>query len=106
MNEAKARVSGVRGAIHQGYRTVPQAEAAYAYALARSWTRVCRASRLSPPSQDALPMLPSPSQPMDGANPLHPGQRLTGTWYIVYRGILPGVYHSTLVLLFNDVPSS
>ncbi|KAJ7727674.1 hypothetical protein DFH07DRAFT_970103 [Mycena maculata] len=100
-SEVKDRVSGVRNAIQKGYRTVEQAETAYAYAVARSWTRVCGSPLPSSSQQSGIPILPSPADPTDGVNPLHGDEQLDQTWYIVYRGITPGVYHSILECLLN-----
>ncbi|KAJ7712965.1 hypothetical protein DFH07DRAFT_785981 [Mycena maculata] len=88
------RVSGVRNAIQKGYRTVEQAEAAYAYAVARSWTRVCGSPLPSSSQQSGIPILPSPAD-------LPTVSTHFTTWYIVYRGITPGVYHSILECLLN-----
>ncbi|KAJ7439803.1 hypothetical protein B0H11DRAFT_2253489 [Mycena galericulata] len=96
--QTQAAVKGFSGAIFRGYQTVPAAHAAYAYARARGWTR----SSNSPPGR-TMEALPSPSQPLDQPNPLHDGDVLGDTWYIVYRGIQPGVYHSVLEAQLNTV---
>ncbi|KAJ7178676.1 hypothetical protein C8R43DRAFT_942295 [Mycena crocata] len=100
--EAHRLVNRVSCAIYRGYRTVREAEAAYAYAQARCWTRICT-SRPSSPSQPSLASLPSPSQPSDMPNPLHGDEPLDDTWFVVYRGITPGVYHSLLEALLNTL---
>lgn len=78
----------MRGNIFRGYPTVAQARAAFAYAKARSWTRVCDAV-VTP-----IPTLPQPLLAGDIDNPLHVSETLDDRWYIVYRGICPGVYHT------------
>ncbi|KAJ7154382.1 hypothetical protein C8R43DRAFT_1126460 [Mycena crocata] len=100
--EAQPLVTGVSNAIFRGYKTVTQAQAAFAYAQARSWTRTC-SSRPSSPSPPPLESLPSPSQPSDLPNPLHGDEALDDTWYVVYSGVRPGVYHSLLEALLNTV---
>ncbi|KAJ7430147.1 hypothetical protein B0H11DRAFT_2247749 [Mycena galericulata] len=95
-DEAAAAVRGVKGSIFRGYATVPDAHAAYAYARARGWTR-----SLNGPVEPSMAALPSPSQPLDSVNPLHGTDALNETWYIVYRGIRPGVYHSFLEVMLN-----
>ncbi|KAJ7471335.1 hypothetical protein B0H11DRAFT_1913955 [Mycena galericulata] len=97
-DEAEAAVKGVPGAIFRGYQTVPAAHAAFAYARARGWTR-----SFNSPSGPPMDALPSPSQPLDYPNPLHDSNVLDDTWYIVYRGIRPGVYHSFLEAQLNTV---
>ncbi|KAJ7820350.1 hypothetical protein B0H14DRAFT_3472424 [Mycena olivaceomarginata] len=88
-------VTGVRNNIFRGYPTVTQARAAFAYAEARSWTRVCDAD-VTP-----IPTLPQPLLAGDIDNPLHVSETLDDRWYIVYRGICPGVYHTHLECQLN-----
>ncbi|KAJ7436457.1 hypothetical protein B0H11DRAFT_2256162 [Mycena galericulata] len=92
-------VNGVPNAIHCGYRTVSQAEAAYAYACSKSWTRVSGSVDI-PRAQDALGALPTPAS-LDSNNPLQNDEVSDDTWYVVYRGITPGVYRSLLEALLN-----
>lgn len=91
--DAKAMVSRVRGAIYRGYPTLEEAEAAFAYAQACGWTRASGRpyARLS---MNAIGTLPSPSQEEDAPNPLSGSEDLDDIWYVVYRGITPGVYRS------------
>lgn len=85
-------VSGVPNCIFRGYATVSEAKAAYAYACARSWTRSTDTA-----SPVAFPSLPAPVPPTDDANPLNGSEILDNRWYVVYRGITPGVYRSQCV---------
>ncbi|KAJ7707994.1 hypothetical protein B0H16DRAFT_1481455 [Mycena metata] len=77
-----------------GYRTLVEAQAAFKYAQERGWTRAL-APDGSTTAQLAAP--PTPANPLQGPNPLHAGPLVAnGLWYIVYRGITPGVYTSSL----------
>ncbi|KAJ6518049.1 hypothetical protein C8R47DRAFT_1062603 [Mycena vitilis] len=95
--EVAPLVLGVPGSIYHGYPSVPQAVAAFEYARARGWTRAVP-SRSScvvlSTSTTAIPRLPAPARPTDDPNPLH--TELDGRWYVVYCGITPGVYQSSL----------
>ncbi|KAJ7926728.1 hypothetical protein B0H13DRAFT_2313225 [Mycena leptocephala] len=97
-SETESCVSGVSCCIFRGYATVEAAEAAFAYALARSWTRVSDSSIVT-----AIPALPQPLPENSGANPLHGTEALDNRWYNVYRGICPGVYRSHLECQLNTV---
>jgi hypothetical protein len=81
-------VTGVSCSIFRGYQTVAAAQAAFEYAVARSWTRTTDAA------VSAIPALPQPLPADLGVNPLHETEALDDRWYIVYCGILPGVYRS------------
>ncbi|KAJ7470165.1 hypothetical protein B0H11DRAFT_2237752 [Mycena galericulata] len=94
---AEACVSGISGAIHRGYPTLGEARAAFAYAYARRWIR---STDFSPAP---IPNLPLPIQDDDVPNPLHGTEKLDSTWYVVYRGIQPGVYRSLLEASLNTV---
>jgi hypothetical protein len=96
---AKAAVSGVSNAILRGYKTVEEAEAAYEFARVRCWTRSFVAGSCC--STSFIPSSPVPTQPNDTANPLHGSESLDNTWYVVYHGIVPGVYHFMYVLVFS-----
>ncbi|KAJ6567623.1 hypothetical protein DFH09DRAFT_1314140 [Mycena vulgaris] len=100
--DAEAAVSGVSSAIHRGYVSILEAEAVYAYASTRHWTRSCEPHR-PPAFNNAISTLPAPSQGMDDPNPLHGSEVLDNTWFVVYRGIAPGVHHSVLEALLNTV---
>ncbi|KAJ7631459.1 hypothetical protein DFH06DRAFT_1337866 [Mycena polygramma] len=99
-SEANAVVSGCSGAIYRGYPTVEEATAAFQYAQARRWTRRPGSRRVS--VSDAI-AVPAPSQAADTVNPLHGSESLDDTWYVVYHGIQPGVYHSLLEAQLNTV---
>lgn len=87
--ETRPLVLGVSSNIYRGYPTMAAAHAAFAYAEARSWTRVCGS-----PLVTAIPSLPAPLLISEINNPLHASETLDDRWYIVYRGIRPGVYHT------------
>ncbi|KAJ6518240.1 hypothetical protein C8R47DRAFT_1205304 [Mycena vitilis] len=96
--EARQHVDGVPNAIYRGYRNVPCAEAAFIFAVERSWTRVSDSTIRSP-----IPALPHPMDEASRYNPLHDSEDLDDTWYIVYRGICPGVYRSLLESQLNTL---
>ncbi|KAJ7508855.1 hypothetical protein B0H11DRAFT_1901640 [Mycena galericulata] len=110
-DDVEPLVLGIPNALHQGYTTFDDALAAFAYARERSWTRVCAARPSSPgavmPAQAvATVCLPTPTSYTDALNPLHGHNPDTGRkrlWYIVYRGITPGVYQSSLECQLNTV---
>ncbi|KAJ7673158.1 hypothetical protein DFH06DRAFT_1123889 [Mycena polygramma] len=103
--EAEPLVKGVSGSIHQVYHNFNLAGAAYDYAREQGWTRV-----LPVPCYDVStagpPILhfPIPDAVLDTPNPLHAGSSARdGHWYVVYSGILPGVYQSSLECSLNTV---
>ncbi|KAJ7601974.1 hypothetical protein DFH06DRAFT_1351784 [Mycena polygramma] len=97
--DVQALVIGVPNNVYKGYRNFPIAEAAYLYAHQRGWTRVIsRSSRDLPTTLGpALRALPAPDP--DPSNPLHDDS--DGRWYVVYKGINPGVYSSSLECSLN-----
>ncbi|KAJ7479678.1 hypothetical protein FB451DRAFT_1395245 [Mycena latifolia] len=102
-DDVKPNVLGVHGSLYQGYMSQESAQAAYEYACHRSWTRVCGLSPRSPSLQQApMPALPSPVSTFNAPNPLHFNGD-DGRWYVVYCGITPGVYQSSLEYSLNTV---
>ncbi|KAJ7665822.1 hypothetical protein DFH06DRAFT_1127026 [Mycena polygramma] len=105
-HEVQPLINRVPGNIQQGYHSYEAAEAAHEYARVRGWTRVATGGPPSaPPTVSVIPRLPTPHIDSDGINPLHrdddgPEQ---GIWYIVYAGITPGIYQSSLECLLNTV---
>ncbi|KAJ7666860.1 hypothetical protein DFH06DRAFT_1322838 [Mycena polygramma] len=100
---ARVQVDGVPGNLHQAYPSDETANAAFAYAEERSWTRVCTRARSPPqtiPVSAPIPSLPQPAPFVDVPNPLHTGDNgpaCSGRrWYVVYAGVTPGVYQSSL----------
>ncbi|KAJ7679524.1 hypothetical protein DFH06DRAFT_1316423 [Mycena polygramma] len=93
-------VIGVPNSVYQGYRTEDIAQAAYEYAYERGWTRVITKTRVDLPTTlgPYLTHLPTPSAVAD-VNPLHGDS--DGRWYVVYKGISPGVYGSSLECNLN-----
>ncbi|KAJ7832597.1 hypothetical protein B0H13DRAFT_2370891 [Mycena leptocephala] len=77
-----------RGRLKPKRKTASEANAAFQYAQARSWTRVVNSAVATP-----IPALPQPLGPdNDGANPLHGSDvLLDDRWFVVYCGICPGL---------------
>ncbi|KAJ7217454.1 hypothetical protein C8J57DRAFT_1537727 [Mycena rebaudengoi] len=96
--QAKAQVSGVSGAIHQGYSSMEAACAAFDYASAHSWIGARPFTLATPIPRHSFQMPRPRSTPEDEPGPLH-----HGTWYIVYKGINPGVYESNLECILHTV---
>ncbi|KAJ7480224.1 hypothetical protein B0H11DRAFT_2215007 [Mycena galericulata] len=96
--ETQPLVIGVPFSIFRGYKTVQEARAAYEYALQRSWVRTCNTA-----VSCAIPALPRPAAELDQENPLNGTDPLDDKWFIVYRGIAPGVYRSHLECQLNTI---
>ncbi|KAJ7607454.1 hypothetical protein DFH06DRAFT_1347505 [Mycena polygramma] len=100
--EARQQVDGVSGSLFQGYPSTDDADAAFAYAQAHSWVRICgsrRTGRSALHTTTPIPVLPQPVALEDTPNPLHTGGGAASSgrrWYVVYCGITPGVYQSSL----------
>ncbi|KAJ7629775.1 hypothetical protein DFH06DRAFT_1338201 [Mycena polygramma] len=94
-------VLGVSGSIYRGYPSRPEADAAYDYAHQRSWTRVLGRNGVVTP----FPTLPQPvdALPNDVYNPLNGNETLDDYWYVVFRGVSPGVYRSHLECQLNTL---
>ncbi|KAJ7704199.1 hypothetical protein B0H16DRAFT_1482688 [Mycena metata] len=92
------RVTGVPNSIFRGYPTVSEAQAAFEYANSRGWIRF--ADR---PVTSGIARLPQPINIQDTLNALNNDTDFDGRWYIVYRGITPGVYRSHLESQLNTV---
>lgn len=86
--EVDPLVTGVPNNLFRGYRTKAEARAALRYAEERFWLRVWNA----PLSASAI--LPQPFLNHTEMNPLNGDEILDDRWFIVYRGISPGVYRS------------
>ncbi|KAJ7673626.1 hypothetical protein B0H17DRAFT_1208317 [Mycena rosella] len=88
--ETQALASGVCNCIFRGYASTVEAHNAFAFAQVRGWTHVTDNTFASP-----ISVLPQPlDSPDDGANSLNAHEPLDDRWYIVYRGITPGLYRS------------
>ncbi|KAJ7917017.1 hypothetical protein B0H13DRAFT_1870704 [Mycena leptocephala] len=105
-------VMGISCNIFQSYPSFEAAIAAFEYARQRSWTRAYRSSPTSPPAYTSVnasstsanpPVfhLPMPADSMAAANPLQAEE--SDLWYIVYSGIMPGVYRSFLECSLNTL---
>ncbi|KAJ7834678.1 hypothetical protein B0H13DRAFT_2369765 [Mycena leptocephala] len=103
LTEAGPLVLGVSNSIYKGYSTLALAQAAYQYALAQGWTRTLTRQRASFTVLSTVQLrgpLPTPNWLFDSLTPLH-GDALEGRWYVVYRGVTPGVYQSSLECSLN-----
>ncbi|KAJ7622771.1 hypothetical protein DFH06DRAFT_1340642 [Mycena polygramma] len=104
--EAEPHVKRVSGNIYQSYPLYEQAVAAVEYARERGWTRVCPAPSTSSSAIGSLPT-PIPAGSHHHPNPLHvagdPAASHQGVWYVVYSGVTPGVYQSSLEFSLNTV---
>ncbi|KAJ7604346.1 hypothetical protein DFH06DRAFT_1349478 [Mycena polygramma] len=102
--EAEPHVKGVKGSLYQGYQTPELATAAYEYARERGWTHVLPCPRIRFTTAPIL-RLPTPVGALDDTpNPLHNATSTqAGIWYVVFRGICPGVYQSSLECSLNTV---
>ncbi|KAJ7035484.1 hypothetical protein C8F04DRAFT_1259028 [Mycena alexandri] len=102
--EVEPLVKGVSNSIHQGYATFELAQAAYAYALQRGWTRIIGDPRdLATSAGPLIRALPTPVGLLERPNALHAGNSGPGLWYNVYCGISPGVYQSSLECSLNTL---
>ncbi|KAJ7642977.1 hypothetical protein DFH06DRAFT_1326006 [Mycena polygramma] len=106
--EARVQVDGAGGNIHQGYPSEETGLAAFEYARERGWVGVCTSRPPSPrpvPVSTPIPSLPEPVGLADTPNPLHTGHNGPASsgsrWYVVYSGVLPGVYQSSLECALN-----
>ncbi|KAJ7936286.1 hypothetical protein B0H13DRAFT_1853648 [Mycena leptocephala] len=98
-NETERLVSGVSCCIFRGYDSVQDAHAAFEYARARSWLRLSDAM----PTAAPIPALPRPIDYDASSNPLNGPETLDDFWFVVYRGICPGVYRSHLECQLNTL---
>ncbi|KAF7335855.1 Cauli-VI domain-containing protein [Mycena sanguinolenta] len=92
--QAKDMVSRVPNAVYRGYPSVAEAQEAFDYARARGWVRA------SGHTIDLIPNMPPPSELDEVVNPFWtsaPNLRDDDEWYVVYRGITPGVYRTVCV---------
>ncbi|KAJ7088012.1 hypothetical protein B0H15DRAFT_949826 [Mycena belliarum] len=97
-NQTAPLVLGVPNAIYRGYASILDAEAAFAYASARGWTRSSDTDSLV-----AIPSLPQPHLSSVDNNPLNGTEACDDRWYVVYIGITPGVYRSHLECQLNTL---
>ncbi|KAJ7117331.1 hypothetical protein C8R43DRAFT_1137627 [Mycena crocata] len=96
--EVEPLVSGVRNCIFRGYSSFAAAHAAFTYAQQRGWTRSTTSTVVTP-----IDVLPDPESSAELDNPLHGDESLDPRWFIVYRGITPGVYRSHLECQLNTL---
>ncbi|SJK99379.1 uncharacterized protein ARMOST_02675 [Armillaria ostoyae] len=98
--ECKAQAFGQPSNVYSGYMTLELAEAAFQYALDKGWVRYANVDQpCALPSQ--VPFDPNHSTtPEDYDTPLNAGKPFE-RWYVVYRGISPGIYKSDLERSIN-----
>ncbi|KAJ7808839.1 hypothetical protein B0H13DRAFT_2385583 [Mycena leptocephala] len=90
--DASRSITGAGLAIHAGFPSVQAAQAVLDYARTKGWT-----ADSSPHTATAANTSASPSL---GDNPLNMG-KTNKAWYIVCRGVVPGVYRSYLECSLN-----
>ncbi|SJL18823.1 uncharacterized protein ARMOST_22424 [Armillaria ostoyae] len=91
--ECKAQAFGQPSNVYSGYMTLELAEAAFQYALDKGWVRYANVDRpCTLPSQVLFDPNHS-TTPEDYDTPLNVGKPFE-RWYMVYRGISPGIYKS------------
>ncbi|KAK6992842.1 hypothetical protein R3P38DRAFT_3224664 [Favolaschia claudopus] len=95
-DSAKALVIGVNNSIFRGYATIAEAQAAFAHAESRGWTRVIPTTDTPAPPIPHLPLPANPAHNSEVPNPLHGSYALDDRRFVVYRGITPGIYRSHL----------
>ncbi|KAJ7079882.1 hypothetical protein C8R43DRAFT_1143204 [Mycena crocata] len=97
--ETQPLVNGVSNCIYRGYTSLAQAEAAFSYALQRSWVRTA-----GTPLTPGISQLPQPiTSTADPTNPINGSETCDDKWYVVYHGITPGVYRSHLECQLNTL---
>ncbi|KAJ6449023.1 hypothetical protein C8R47DRAFT_1230810 [Mycena vitilis] len=104
--EAKPLVDGVKGSIYQGYPNMELALVAYDYAHERGWTRTLPVFHLTvSTATSTMSRLPTPGNGLDFdiPNPLHNASTSRNRWYVVFCGIAPGVYQSSLECSLNTM---
>ncbi|KAJ7062986.1 hypothetical protein B0H15DRAFT_807851 [Mycena belliarum] len=87
-SDVQPRITGHGLAIYSGFKNVTAAEAALQYARSQGWT-----SDSSPPTSDTRTHSTYTDNPLNS----DPNSR----WYVVCRGVRPGVYHSYLECSLN-----
>ncbi|KAJ7060664.1 hypothetical protein C8F01DRAFT_1083660 [Mycena amicta] len=99
-NLAEAATAGFRLAVYQGYTNVSDAERAYNYAVERRYT-----STQPQASGLALPLAQIPASMVDENNDVDEARLVPRAaddpWYIVYRGVNPGIYPTYLEVALN-----
>ncbi|KAJ7169409.1 hypothetical protein C8R46DRAFT_1217110 [Mycena filopes] len=99
---AEVQVKQVHGAIHQGYASRAEADAAFVYAVERDWVMV--RPRTTHTAVTPAVTLPTPTPSDDPQpNPLHGATASAPHWHVVYAGIAPGIYASYLECALNTL---
>ncbi|KAJ7081902.1 hypothetical protein C8R43DRAFT_965550 [Mycena crocata] len=103
--EVVASVTGVRFALHQGYASVAAATAAFNFAHEKGWTCVCTDTTWSsfPISitQAPLPFAAADDRSRSSDSTTLCPRRAGDPWYVVYAGINPGVFPTSLECALN-----
>ncbi|KAK0238771.1 hypothetical protein EDD85DRAFT_950971 [Armillaria nabsnona] len=93
--ECKAQAHGQPSNIYSRYMTPDLAEAAFQYALDKGWVRYANVDWPCAPPSQVLFDLNHSSSPEDYNTPLNAG-KLFERWYVVYKGVSPGIYKSEM----------
>jgi viroplasmin and RNaseH domain-containing protein len=91
--DAQRSTNGHGIAIHAGFCSMQEAQAALEYARSKGWT----ADSSPPPEAAGLPLAPAGSYE---DNPLNAG---SSDWYTVCHGVVPSIYRSSLECSLNTV---
>lgn len=94
-DQCEIQVAGTSSNIYRGYRSVESAQAAYNFARAQGLTRPAGANDQRYRIEWSAPRM----WDYTGPTPLSEGVTEV-RWYVVYIGLKPGVYASTLVISF------
>ncbi|KAJ7615077.1 hypothetical protein DFH06DRAFT_1343930 [Mycena polygramma] len=102
-SDVEAATSGVRFALQQGYSRQEDAEAVFEFADNNGWT--CRGTRWStiPISPDQAPLPLPDSASLPPAHGLSSFRRDDDLWYVVYQGVNPGVFSTSLECSLNTL---
>ncbi|CAK5273726.1 unnamed protein product [Mycena citricolor] len=98
-DQCNEKMLGYPCALYRGYTSRADADAAFLYAQQRGWT--------SSPDADVfryVPPIPVTDDDYETYNPLSGNESANDQlWYVVYRGLRPGVYRSSLESQLNVV---
>ncbi|KAJ7017141.1 hypothetical protein C8F04DRAFT_1279936 [Mycena alexandri] len=99
--EVSRATSGVRFALQQGYTTVDDAQVAFDTAVSKGWTCASDFWRATPvlPSQAPAPLTTDPAMDADTRSRRRSVE--AHSWYVVYAGVNPGVFATSLECALN-----
>ncbi|KAJ7839126.1 hypothetical protein B0H14DRAFT_3458893 [Mycena olivaceomarginata] len=101
--EVEVATSGVRFALHKGYATRIQAEAAYELAIANGWTcsmATWTPSPISSAQAPRPPVLDRSALTLESESALG-RSGVDDPWYVVYAGVNPGVFPTYVECALN-----